>query len=121
MRLRRASPELKDRARSLRRGSTDAEALLWRHLRGRNLAGARFRRERPIGPYIVDFYCPERGLIIELDGGQHSLRDQAAYDAERTAYLVGYGLTVLRFTDRDALQKTQAVMEAILRAVSPSP
>ena len=121
MRLKRASPVLTERARALRRASTAAEAHLWRQLRGRSILGARFRRQRPIGPYIVDFYCPEHSLVIELDGGQHAQPEQAIYDEERTAYLDGCGLKVLRFTNDEALRKTDAVLAAILRAVHPHP
>ena len=121
MRLKVASPALKERARTMRRASTAAETVLWHHLRNRNLVGARFRRQRPIGPYIVDFYCPEHGLVIEVDGPQHFSSDQAAADEERTAYLVGRGLQVIRFRNEDVVNAPTAVLERIGRLVSTGP
>jgi very-short-patch-repair endonuclease len=120
VRIRIANPELKDRARDLRRASTPAETVLWQLLHNRSL-GVRFRRQRPIGPYIVDFYCPERGLVIQIDGGQHSLPEHAVADDERTAYLEGERLRVLRFTNEEVMRGVESVLEAIRRAVSPSP
>ena len=75
MRLKIASPILKDRARSLRSASTQAEAILWSRLRNGQVKRIRFRRQRPLGPYILDFYCPEFGLVIEIDGAHHTLPD----------------------------------------------
>ncbi len=83
----------RDRARRLRREDTDAEARLWSSLRDRRLGGWKWRRQVPLGPYIVDFLCVEAGLVVELDGGQHA--DQMAYDARRTRYLEGLGLRVM--------------------------
>ena len=79
--------ELTERARELRVNKTRAEALLWHVLRDRRLGGWKWRRQVARGPFIVDFFCKEAGLIVELDGGQHS--DQVDYDARRTAYLGG--------------------------------
>jgi len=100
------------RARSLRSNLTDTEQLLWRHLRLRQINGHKFRRQRPIGPYIVDFVCLEKKLIIELDGGQHA--EQSDYDAERDAWLRAQGFTVLRFWNNDVLQNIRSVKDAIL-------
>ena len=72
---------MKSRARELRKNPTDAERVLWYHLRRRQLAGHRFRRQHPIGSYVVDFFCHERQLAIEFDGGQHS--EQVTYDSDR--------------------------------------
>jgi very-short-patch-repair endonuclease len=72
-------------ARHLRSAQTDAETLLWSRLRAHRLMGLKFRRQQPVGPYVVDFYCPEKKLIVELDGGQHL--EQAKYDASRDAWL----------------------------------
>jgi very-short-patch-repair endonuclease len=80
---RKGSKDLRTRARMLRREGTDAERVLWHHLRGRRLQGCKFRRQVVIEPYIVDFVCPKAGLIIEADGGQHA--KQARYDDQRTA------------------------------------
>ena len=105
-----APPLSRDRARRLRREETDAERRLWIHLR-RHQLGAQFRRQHPIGPYIVDFCCVERMLIVELDGGQHE--DQRAQDAARTQWLGEQGFHVLRFSDREALMETEAVLTEI--------
>ena len=84
------------RARQLRRGQIDGEGRLWSELRGRRLGGWKWRRQAPIGPFIVDFYCPAAGLVVELDGSQHL--DQVAYDLRRTQHLGRGGLRVIRFT-----------------------
>ncbi|MBN2537878.1 endonuclease domain-containing protein [candidate division WOR-3 bacterium] len=106
-----------NRARRLRRESTDAERLLWRHLRNRKLAGARFRRQHPVGPYVVDFCSPGARLIIEVDGGQHAERTE--YDSRRERHLAGHGFRVLRFWNNEVLQQTEAVLVAIASALSP--
>lgn len=103
----------------LRTNSTDAEKRLWQALRNRQLQGHKFRRQHPIPPYIVDFVCLERRLIVELDGGQHA--ESQAYDASRTAALERLGYRVLRFWNNEILGNTQAVLEAILRELSASP
>ena len=102
-----------EKARSLHSAMTDAERRLWRHLRAGCLDGLKFRRQHPIPPYIADFCCIERKLVIELDGSQHSLD----VDAGRTAYLQSQGFQVLRFWDNDVLLKTDSVLEAIWNAV----
>ncbi|WP_303905497.1 endonuclease domain-containing protein [Thiohalomonas denitrificans] len=99
-------------ARQLRRNMTDAERRLWRHLRLRQLAGCKFRRQCPIGRYIVDFVCFEQTLVIELDGGQHA--EQTAQDARRDAWLKMQGYQVLRFWNNEVLQETEVVLEVIL-------
>jgi len=114
-------PRLLENARALRRRPTDAEAKLWRALRGRQLAGAKFRRQHPIGGYVVDFYCERAKLAIELDGGQHLEPARAAYDAERTRALERAGVRVLRFFDDDALARSEAVLESIRLVLSGSP
>ena len=106
------------RVRQLRRGATDAENLLWQHLRGRRLEGHKFRRQVWIGPYIADFLCNNARLVIELDGSQHA--DQASYDAARSDYLEKRGFTVLRFWNNEVLGDLDAVLTAI-RAAVPSP
>jgi very-short-patch-repair endonuclease len=92
---------------------TDAEQRLWFHLRAGRLNGLKFRRQHPLPPYVLDFYCAAAKLVIELDGSQHT----EAADAARTAALQHHGLTVLRFWDNDVLNNTQAVLEAVLTAV----
>jgi very-short-patch-repair endonuclease len=85
---------LRDRARDLRADQTASERRLWGELRGRRLGGWKWRRQAPIGPYIVDFYCPAARVVVELDGSQHL--DQADYDRRRTEYLKRGGLRVIR-------------------------
>ena len=101
---------------------TDAEALLWRLLRNRRIAGAKFRRQHPIGRYILDYYCVENKLGIELDGGQHG--EAVEYDQHRDSWLRTQGILVLRFWNNQMLTETEAVMETIYQAIianSPPP
>ncbi len=100
------------KARELRKNLTEAELTLWRHLRLRQFGGYKFRRQQPIGKYIVDFVCLEKRLIIEVDGGQHS--EQVSYDLERSAWLEEQGFRVLRFWDNQVLKETEAVKEVII-------
>lgn len=100
-------------ARHLRRNMTDAEREIWHHLRNRAFLGHKFRRQYPVGPYIVDFACPARGLVVELDGGQHD----AAVDAARTRYLERCGYRVLRFWNNDVFEQQVAVLAAIFDAL----
>ena len=92
-----------DRARELRRDTTDAETALWRRLRDRGLDGEKFVRQEPIGPYIADFVCRRKKLIIEIDGGQHS--DQAERDEARTKHLEALGYRVIRFWNNEVLSE----------------
>ena len=101
------------RARRLRRDETDAEKAIWRLLRNRQFSTLKFRRQHPVGPYFVDFYCHEKQLVIEIDGGQHS----AERDRERTAYLEARGLTVLRFWNSDVLKNPEGVWEVVRAAL----
>jgi len=103
-------------ARHLRRESTDAERLLWFHLRDRRL-GVKFRRQQPIGPFIVDFLSVEAAVIIELDGSQH----HEDVDAGRTRFLERRGYRVLRFWNHDVLVHTETVLELILANVALTP
>jgi adenine-specific DNA-methyltransferase len=103
------------KARTLRQTPTDAEALLWYRLRDRRLAGHKFRRQRPIGPYIADFVCLDAGLVVELDGGQHV--EAAAYDARRTRFIEAQGHRVLRFWNGEVLTQVEAVLERIFQAL----
>jgi very-short-patch-repair endonuclease len=110
------NPPLPSRTRShistLRENPTDAEAKLWFHLRAGRLDGLKFRRQHPIPPYVVDFFCVAAKLVVELDGSQHT--DGA--DSARTAALQRRGLNVARFWDNDVLQRTDSVLAAILNA-----
>ena len=109
------------RARALRQSSTDVEQLLWRHLRARQLDGAKFRRQHPVGAYVLDFACVEHGLAIELDGGQHAEPHQLQHDSQRTAWLQQQGWRVLRFWNHDVLQQTSEVLAQVLQALTPGP
>ena len=104
---------LKRLARRLRRGMTDAEHKLWFRLRRKQLNGVPCYRQKPIGPYIVDFYLPAAGLIVEVDGSQHATLPGTTVDLVRTAYLESVGLKVIRFDNRQVLLETDAVLEAI--------
>ena len=107
-------------ARALRQASTTAEQLLWRHLRNRQLAGAKFRRQHPLGPYILDFVCLEQGLVVEIDGGQHADLQAQAYDQQRTVWLQQQGLRVLRFWNHEVVQQTNEVLARVLQALTPA-
>ncbi len=102
-------------AKNLRKGSTDTEQVLWSHLRAKRLGGLKFRRQHPIGKYIVDFVCLEKKVVIELDGGQHAEPTKKQYDGERDNWLKKEGYSVLRFWDNDVLLKTNAVVELIMK------
>ena len=106
------------RARILRKNLTDAERTLWNILCRRQVSGLKFRRQAPIGPYIVDFVCFEKGLVIEADGGQHV--QQASDDAARTKWLENEGFRVIRFWNNQVLEETDAVRDAIWLAVGGS-
>ncbi len=111
-------------AKNLRKRSTDAERLLWRYLRTKQIDGLKFRRQEPIGKYIVDFVCFESSVVVEVDGGQHAESDK---DAERDAWLESQGFRVLRFWNHDIFQNTEGVLEVIRQnyiqqqPASPSP
>ncbi|HET7831782.1 MAG TPA: endonuclease domain-containing protein [Gallionella sp.] len=102
-------------AREMRGRMTDAEALLWMLLRNRRIAGAKFRRQHPVGRYILDFYCIEKQLGIELDGGQHG--ETIGDDQRRDTWLQKQGIRVLRFWNNQMLTETEVVMEVIFQAV----
>jgi very-short-patch-repair endonuclease len=111
-------------ARDLRQSQTDAERKLWWRLRDRRLTEFKFRRQHPIGPYITDFCCTEAKLVVELDGGQHSVQRNS--DAERTALLERQGYRVLRFWDNEVLTDIEGVLQRLLEVLKrdelrPSP
>ena len=105
--------------RQLRREQTDAEKLLWYCLRGRQLYGLNFRRQYPVGAYILDFYCHEYKLCVELDGGQHCTSAGIQHDEQRQAFLTSHGIYTLRFSNSDVLQAIEAVLLQIAEAVKP--
>ena len=102
------------RARALRRNQTPAEEKLWGYLRGNRLGGFKFRRQTPVGPYITDFLCFEKKLIIEVDGATHGDAHEIAYDAKRTAYLEASGYRVFRCNNMDVYENLIAVLDGIL-------
>jgi very-short-patch-repair endonuclease len=106
---------MKKRANQLRETMTLAEAVLWQHLRNRRFQKIKFRRQHPIGRYIVDFVCLEKHLVIELDGGQH--QEQIEYDQRRTDYLTKQGFRVIRFWNNEFLMEQEAVLQAIYNAL----
>jgi very-short-patch-repair endonuclease len=97
--------------KALRKNPTVAEKCLWQHLRRRQMFEHKFRRQHPVGPYIVDFICLEKKLVVEVDGGQHL--DQEAYDERRSRFLQEKGYRVLRFWNNQVLQQIQTVLRAI--------
>jgi len=112
-----------NRAKSLRRELSDAEKMLWRLLRSRQLRGAKFRRQQPIGPFIADFVCQQHWLIVEADGGQHA---ESIIDDRRTAFVESKGYRVLRFWNNDIFENEEGVLTSILNALqaplpNPSP
>jgi very-short-patch-repair endonuclease len=107
------SKNIKLRAREFRKQSTTAEAVLWEQLRNRRLAGLKFRRQHPLGPFIADFYCAEKRLVIELDGGIHV--EQPGYDQLRTERLTEHGYRVLRFTNTTVETNLEKVLNIIIK------
>jgi len=112
--------------RRLRTEMTAAEQRLWSRLRQGQLHSHKFRRQHGIGPYIVDFYCPERGLVVEIDGETHAAADQIRHDKKRETYLKALGLRVVRYTNEDVLHNLDGVLEDLEQQVgstvtSPNP
>ena len=106
-------PKLKYLRRALRQQQTPAEARLWQGLRNRQLHGRKFKRQYGIGSYIVDFYCAEEKLAIELDGAVHNDVLRQEYDDERTLFIQGQGIRVVRFENRQVFKALDVVLEAI--------
>ena len=104
-------PKLKTLARELRKKGVLSEALLWNQLKGSRMLGYQFARQKPIGPYIVDFYCPNLGLVIEIDGDSH--RERFEHDMQRQRDLEAMGLEVSRFTDQNVKQDVSNVLRCI--------
>jgi len=104
-------PEATKRARRLRRDATQVEWRFWAKVSAAQLEGASFRRQHPIGPYILDFYCAPLKLGVELDGGQHA--ERRGYDAARTRFLVGKGIHLLRFWNSDVVENLDGVLERL--------
>ncbi|MDX5478449.1 MAG: endonuclease domain-containing protein [Cyclobacteriaceae bacterium] len=110
-----ASPEIHRRAIELRKRMTPAEKVLWHFLKGKSVDGFKFRRQHPINKYIVDFYCHQIKLVIEVDGGIHDEIEQKEYDAGRTFALEEFGLKVIRFRNEEILYRINSVITHISR------
>jgi very-short-patch-repair endonuclease len=106
-------------ARKLRRNATEAEKLLWERLRGRRIEGVKFRRQQPIGPYVVDFVSFEKKLIIELDGGQHKI--QKNEDEKREKWFEQRGFRIFRFWNCDIFENFEGVLERVRKMVLKPP
>src|SRR5438552_19188504 len=111
------TPPLKARRRELRNDPTPAEAILWQHLRRRQILGKKFRRQYSIGRYIVDFFCVECDIAVELDGVPHFQELKVDYEAERTAFLESLGIQIIRFENRIVYENVEAVLETIREAI----
>ncbi|MDD0801513.1 MULTISPECIES: endonuclease domain-containing protein [Acinetobacter] len=111
-------PQLLEFAKTMRSNATDAEHLMWQLLRAKRFMNLKFRRQYVIAPYIVDFYCHELGLVIELDGSQHGTDDAIEYDAERTNFLETLGFRVVRYWNHDVLGRTDVVLDDLWRRCS---
>ncbi len=109
--------KLKENSRKLRSRLTDSEQMLWWRIRRKQILGVQFYRQKPIGRYIVDFYAPSTGLVIEVDGSQHGDADQSEKDKQRDEYLQDQGLTVLRFNSREVLLEIDAVVQKIYQEI----
>jgi very-short-patch-repair endonuclease len=107
-------PALLQRAREMRREPTEPERRLWQKVRRKQLDGYKFRRQHPIGRFILDFYCHEARLVVELDGESHAFQEE--YDAARTEWLEAQGLRVLRFPNHVVMKNMEGVLETILMA-----
>ena len=105
-------------ARKLRQEETEAEKVLWNALRGKRLNGLKFRRQHPYEKTVLDFFCVEHQLVIELDGSVHDLPDQSEHDEERTRFLNEHGLKVVRFRNEEILNSLPAVLQKILKITS---
>ena len=109
---------LKNTARHLRKDMTKSEQALWSRLRGKQLLGVQFYRQKPIGNYIVDFFAPKGKLVVEVDGSQHAEEDHAAKDKRRDDYLANLGIYVLRFNSREVLKDSDGVVERIYQRLA---
>jgi very-short-patch-repair endonuclease len=112
------NPKLKDRARELRKAGNLAEVVLWQQIKNKQLNNLDFDRQKIIGNYIVDFFCQEHGLIIEINGSSHD--NKLEYDIQRELYLKGFSLKVLNFTDKEVLNSLDLVVEEIKKQTTPS-
>jgi very-short-patch-repair endonuclease len=119
MKFLRNDPTLKQRRRELRRNQTEAEKVLWAHLRNRQFYDMKFFRQYSIGPYILDFYCPTMKLAVELDGGQHNQCENKEYDSAHSEYLKAQAIDVIRFWNHEVLLDIQSVLAELMLKVTP--
>ena len=117
----RASPEIKERAKALRKRMTTYEKILWQVLRKNRLRYFYFRRQHPISRFIVDFYCHDLRLVIEIDGGYHASAEQQENDSNRTAEMENFGLKILRFTNKEVIENIRKVAREIEDEVRKRP
>lgn len=117
-RAKQGQREYLDLKRQLRVSLTEPERRLWSKLRARQLHGLKFRRQHGIGPFIVDFYCPERSLVLEIDGESHADAEQIRKDQQRDRYLESIGLRVIRYQNHDVMNNLDGVLEDLLKRVS---
>lgn len=113
--VKQVKPEVRFYARELRHTLTNAELSVWKRIRSRQLAGYKFRRQEPLEKFIVDFYCAQAKLAIEIDGDTHG--DQAEYDQSRTEWLEANGIRVIRFTNQEVYENLNAVLEKIAQTI----
>jgi very-short-patch-repair endonuclease len=111
--------DLKQHSQTLRKKMTEAENHLWKRLRGKQIGGLQFYRQKIIGNFIVDFFCAKANLVVELDGGQHYSDEGIMRDAERDRYMKAQGLQVLRFSDREVFVNTEGVLKQIMAQTTP--
>jgi len=119
MKFLRNDPAFKHRRRELRRNQTDAEKVLWAHLRSKQFYGMKYFRQYSIGSYILDFYCPNMKLAVELDGGQHNQSDKRERDVARSEYLKAQGVDVMCFWNNEVLLDIQSVLSELALKVTP--
>ncbi|SPP64912.1 endonuclease domain-containing protein [Nitrospira lenta] len=117
-RTKQGQPGFLNLKRRLRSDMTGPEKQLWLQLRSRQLQGLKFRRQHGIGPYIVDFYCPERSLVLEIDGDSHAGTEQILKDQERDSYLNSLGLQVIRYLNGDVTNNLAGVLEDLQKQLS---
>jgi very-short-patch-repair endonuclease len=110
-------PDQKTRRRALRKVMPFAEVLIWNRIRDRQLLGCKFRRQFSVGPYILDFYCPELKLVIEIDGDTHAGEEAEKRDLERQRFIESFGIHFFRFTNPEVLQSLDGVMEQIATVI----
>jgi len=108
-------PPILENARSLRRNQTEAEEKLWKHLRNRKVGNLKFRRQQPFEGFILDFYCPEAKLSVEVDGEIHLRQEEREYDQQRTEYLADFEIKIIRFSNDSVMNNVFEVLSIIMR------